>query len=98
MIKAEDCQNMSEIRNEINDIDNQIVKLISNRAEYVKHASKFKNSETAVRGSDRVKQVINSKIELAKKYGASPTLIEKIYTIMIDFFITEELEEWNKIK
>nr|AAU82152.1 hypothetical protein GZ11A10_7 [uncultured archaeon GZfos11A10] len=95
MKDAIDCINMTEIRTAIDSIDNQIVELIDSRSKYVKEAAKFKKDEKAVTDSNRVQEVINSKKELAEKYGASPELIEKIYKIMIDFFINEEMKEWE---
>jgi len=65
------------------------------RTKYVKEAAKFKKDEKAVKDSNRVQKVINSKKEIAEKYGASPELIEKIYGLMIDFFINEEMNEWK---
>lgn len=95
MITANECKNMTEIREAIDEIDSKIVELISQRSDYVKNAAKFKTSEASVKAVDRVKKVINSKKELAIKHGASPTLIEKIYTTMIDFFVSEEMKEWK---
>lgn len=95
MKAPEDCRDMSDIREAIDSIDNSIVELIAKRSEYVYQAAKFKTSEKAVRDEERVKSVIRSKRELAEKYGASPELIERIYTLMIDFFISEEMKEWK---
>ena len=69
---ARECINIVEIRAAIDIIDNQIVELIASRSKYVKEAAKFKNDEKAVKDSNRVQKVINSKKELAEKYGASP--------------------------
>ena len=96
MIEPNQCTDMNDIRTAIDKIDNDIVKLISKRSQYVQEASKFKKDETAVKDSIRVTKVINSKKELALKYGASPELIGDIYKMMIDFFIEEELNEWNR--
>lgn len=96
MIEPNKCKDMNDIRTAIDEIDADIVKLISKRSEYVHEASKFKKDETAVKDSNRVAKVIESKKELATKHGASPELIGDIYKMMIDFFIKEELEEWNK--
>lgn len=96
MFKPLDCKNMNDIREAIDSIDENIVKLISKRAKYVQKASEFKQSEIAVRDEKRVKVVIASKKELAKKYGVSSSLIETIYTNMIEYFIKEEMEEWKK--
>ena len=95
MKNAKDCLNMTDIRTEIDKIDDSIVQLISQRSEYVKEASKFKKDEVAVKDSGRVAKVIASKKDLAFKYGASPELIESIYKMMIDYFINEEMKEWK---
>ncbi len=96
MVKPDECKNMIEIREAIDFIDNQIVQLISQRSQYVKNAAKFKKDETAVKDTDRVKKVIDSKVKLAEEYGASPELIERLYRTMIDFFVAAELKEWEK--
>lgn len=93
MIEPKQCKDMNDIRTAIDEIDNNIVQLISKRSQYVCEASKFKKDEIAVKDSTRVTKVINSKKELALKYGASPELVGNIYKMMIDFFIQEELKE-----
>jgi len=96
MIEPKKCKDMNDIRSAIDEIDADIVKMISKRSEYVYEASKFKKDETAVKDSNRVAKVIKSKKELAIKHGVSPELIGDTYKMMIDFFIKEELKEWNK--
>ena len=97
MIKPEECKDMIEIRDAIDVIDRQIVQLISQRSQYVKNAAKFKKDESAVRDTERIKKVIESKIKLAEGSDASPVLIERLYRTMIDFFVADELKEWEKI-
>jgi len=79
MIEPKQCTDMNDIRTAIDEIDNNIVKLISKRSQYVQEASKFKKDVTAVKDAIRVTKVINSKKELALKYGTSPELIGDIY-------------------
>ena len=86
---------MIDIRTEIDRIDNSIVQLISHRSEYVKEASKFKKDIKAVKDTNRVAKVIASKTELALRYDAPSELIEIIYTLMIDYFVNAELNEWK---
>lgn len=95
MKKPEECQNMEDIRTEIDFIDNQIVELISKRAKYVDNAAKFKKDIVAVRDEVRVAAVIDSKRKLAEKYGISPDLIGEIYERMINFFVNEEIKRWE---
>ena len=95
MKKARDCENMVDIREAIDQIDNQIVKLISSRAKYVHEAARFKKSEAAVRDPERVEKVITSRKAWAIEYGASPALIGNLFAMMIDFFIAEEMKVWE---
>ena len=98
MIKPNECQDMGDIRGAIDALDNNIIELMSQRLSYVREASRFKKDETDVRDENRVKEVIESKKKLAIKHNLPPELIAKIYELMIDSFIEEELEEWNKKK
>lgn len=93
MKKSIECENMVDIRQSID----KIVELISLRSDFVHEAAKFKKSETAVKDLNRVQKVINSKKELAIKYGASPELIGHLYTMMINFFVSEEMKEWKSL-
>lgn len=95
MKKPEKCADIKEIREAIDSIDNKIVELIAKRAKYVKEIVKFKKDKKAIKAPGRAREVINSKKELAVKYGVSSALIEKIYKYMINFFINEEIKEWE---
>ncbi|MBN1499456.1 MAG: chorismate mutase [Spirochaetes bacterium] len=96
MKTADECENMYEIREAIDSIDESIVKLIASRSDYVHAAVKFKTSENSVKDPDRVKKVIETKKALASEYGVSPELIGNIYSLMIDFFVSEEMKEWKR--
>jgi isochorismate pyruvate lyase len=98
MKPPEECKDMNDIRREIDRIDAGIVALIAERSTYVGAAAKFKKDEAAVRDPARVENVISSKIDLAERSGVSPVLIEKIYRLMIDFFIGEEMDEAARLR
>ncbi len=86
---------MGDIREAIDSIDAQIVQLIAARGAYVHAAAAFKTDSAAVRAPQRVAQVIASKRALAEEHGAAPALVESLYRTMIDYFIAEELQEWQ---
>jgi isochorismate pyruvate lyase len=93
--QPEQCKNLQEIRLEIDRIDHEIIRLIAERSGYVKAASAFKKSETAVRDDKRVFEVIESKKQLAAEYGISAELIGEIYERLIRHFVNQELNEWK---
>lgn len=96
MKQPEECKNIEDIRKEIDAIDRNIVELISKRAKYVYRAADFKKDKKAVRDENRVAAVINSKRALATEYGISAELISDIYKTMIDYFVAQEIKEWEK--
>ena len=98
MKKPEECENMLEIRTEIDSIDREIIALISKRYRYVKAATKFKTSETAVKAPDRFAAMLIERRAWAGQQGLSGDMIEKLYTDMVNYFISEELNLWKQNK
>ncbi|QKF67347.1 chorismate mutase, type II [Arcobacter venerupis] len=93
-----ECNSIDEVRNNINNIDEQIVKLIAQRGEFVKQAAKFKKDSDAVKAPKRVEEVINKVKDLAKSTGANEEVVENVYRSMIDSFINAEMKEFEKLK
>lgn len=93
-----ECNSIEEVRNNINNIDEQIVKLIALRGEFVKQAAKFKKDSDAVKAPKRVEEVINKVKDLAKSTGANEEVVENIYRTMINSFIKLEMKEFEKLK
>jgi isochorismate pyruvate lyase len=91
-----ECKTLEEVRDNIDRIDNEIIKLIAERGSYVSQASVFKKSEDGVKAPNRVEAVI-SKVRLkAFEYGANPDMVETLYREMISRFIQQEMVEFNK--
>ena len=92
------CNNIEEVRNNINNIDEQIVKLIALRGIFVKQAAKFKKDSNDVKAPKRVEEVINKVKNLAKITGANEEVVENVYRTMIDSFINLEMKELESLK
>ena len=93
-----ECNSIEEVRNNINNIDEQIVKLIALRGEFVKQAAKFKKDSDAVKAPKRVEEVINKVKDLAKSTSANEEILENVYRTMINSFIKAEMKEFEKLK
>ena len=91
-----ECQNMPEIRTEIDGIDKQIIALIGKRYQYVKAAAKFKTSETSVKAPERFAAMLIERRAWAEQQGLSADMVEKLYTDMVSYFISEELKFFRK--
>jgi len=86
---------MEDIRFEIDAIDRDIITLLGKRFQYVKAASRFKKSETAVRAPDRFKAMLEERRSWADAEGLSADAIEKMYRDLVNYFINEEMTAWT---
>ncbi|MEK4382538.1 chorismate mutase [Aeribacillus sp. FSL K6-2848] len=91
-----ELKSLEEVRNKIDEIDSKIIKLISERANFVKQAAKFKKNQDAVRAPKRVEEVIEKVRNLAVKENLDPNIAEDVYRTMINCFINYELNEYSK--
>jgi isochorismate pyruvate lyase len=92
------CENMADIRAEIDRLDRQVVALLGQRFAYVKAASKFKTSETTVKAPERFNAMLGQRRVWAEEEGLNADAIEKTYRDLVNYFIDEEIEHWKQSK
>ncbi len=91
-----ECTNITEVRNEIDRIDADIIRMLSERFGYVREVVKYKEkTNSGIEASDRRAAVINSRRKWAEEAGIAPDIIENIYNALIDYFISEEKKIMN---
>lgn len=90
------CNNLEEVRENIDRIDNEIIRLIAERGTYVVQASQFKKDEDGVKDTGRVEKVIAKARAKAEEYGADLDMIEALYREMISRFVNMEMSEFHK--
>lgn len=90
------CRSLEEVRENIDRIDDAIIKLVAERGEYVVQASAFKKDEAGVKAPNRVESVIVKVREKAEASGANADMIEFIYREMISRFIEMEIDAFHK--
>jgi len=95
VLKANECQNMDDIRGQIDSIDKELISLISKRAQYVNKAAEFKKNETDVKAPKRVELMLKQRKVWAEEENINPNFIEKIFSEMVNFFINKEMQEWK---
>ena len=91
------CENLEQVRENIDRIDNEIIKLIAERGTYVVQASAFKKDEEGVNDTGRVEKVISKVRAKAEEYGANPDMVEALYREMISRFVSMEMKEFNEM-
>jgi isochorismate pyruvate lyase len=86
-----ECSGMEEIRNQIDRIDQEIIRLFSLRSEYVHEIVKYKSDEESVIAKDRKDLVIRQRSEWAEAAGLDKKTFEDIYVRLLQQNISEEL-------
>lgn len=90
-----ECKSLEEVRANIDRIDDNIIKLMGERTDYVKQAAKFKTNTDGVKAPDRVEAVIRKVRGNAEKNGANADMVESLYREMISRFIEMETREFE---
>lgn len=91
-----ECTNIAEVRNEIDNIDKVIIRLLSERFEYVKEVVKYKEkTASSIVASGRRNAALADRRKWAEEAGLSPDVIEEIYDRLIRYFIEEEKKIMN---
>ncbi len=91
-----ECQNISDVRSEIDNIDKVIIELLSRRFDYVKEVVKYKeNTPDSIQAEDRRQAVLECRRQWAEERGLNPDVIEKMYDDLIQYFISEEMKIKN---
>lgn len=88
-----ECESLENVRENIDRIDREIVKLISERSRYVRQAARLKKTTDDVGAPKRVEEVIAKVRTLAENEGLDPDIAEEVYRTMITCFINYELKE-----
>lgn len=74
----------------------QIVKLIGKRRDYVRAASKYNKDRNEVKAADHVKSMLEKRGIWAKENDIEPDIVEKLFSSLVDYFISEEMKQWEK--
>jgi len=95
MSEIKKCTTLEEARNEIDAIDDEIVKLISQRSHMIRQVASFKNSVDEVKADDRIEFILQKVRHAAIKSDVSPNMISELFTIMINEMVETEIAEFR---
>jgi isochorismate pyruvate lyase len=96
MPSPQDCKSLLDVRQEIDTIDEEIIRLLGRRAQYVHAAARFKVSEEHVAAPERQAAMMQARRAWASREGLSPDVIEEIYRRLVAYFIEREMKEWRE--
>ncbi len=94
-MEMQKCETLEEARKKIDEVDEEIVKLIAKRNDYIKQIAHFKTSVDEVKAEERINDVISRVRQQAIDLDLSPNLINDLYVRMIDAMVESEIAEFN---
>lgn len=89
---------LDEVRQEIDRVDREIVRLIAERGGYVHQVVNFKKAAEDIVVPKREEQVVSKVRKYAGELGVSPEVVEAVYRTMMAEFVKEELKLINARK
>ena len=97
--KPEECKSKEEIRNQIDKIDLEIIRLFAKRFEYVKEIVKYKeNNPDAIIDLNRKNKVIDQRGDWAEELSLDKKTYENVFSIVVEHNISKEFEIIKKEK
>lgn len=91
MRKPDQCETMTHIRAEIDQLDYELVTLLAKRCLYIDRAADIKaRDKLPARISERVEEVVDNVKKHAQDQELPPEVVEKIWRILIDWSIMRE--------
>lgn len=91
------CQNMTELRAEIDRVDRLIVPLLLERIGLIAQAGHIKTDRDTVRDEWRIEDVVSKAKAEAEKSGGNLDYIETIYRHLIEYSINHEFGVWDTV-
>lgn len=94
--KPSECIGKDDIRDQIDRIDREIIRLFAIRADYVHEIVNYKTDEESVVAIDRKELVIRQRSEWAEQAGLNKETFREIFARLLQQNISEELELLHK--
>lgn len=100
MIKkpVKNCQNMTEVRAEVDRIDQLLIALIAERQGYMSEAARIKQDRDTVYDEARIEDVVAKIKARAEAAGLSVDIAEPVWRELIKQCIAFEFEEWDRLR
>lgn len=96
------CANLAEVRANIDRLDDEIVRLMAERAMYVKDAARFKRDAFQVSAPARQAEVFEKVRRLAERHNQGfenlDQVVDAAYRAMVAAFIANEQTYFNNMK
>lgn len=93
--KPEECQTMIEVREGVDALDRELVRLLVTRQGYMHAAARIKPNRDAVYDSPRIEDVVAKVLAEAKDKGLSADIAEPVWRKLIERCIAHEFSVYD---
>lgn len=94
---SSECENMQDVRYEVDRLDQLIVELLAQRQTFMDAAARIKADRNLVRDEARIEDVVDKVKSQATKNGLSHDIVEPVYRLLIEKCIAHEFNTFDKI-
>ncbi len=96
MRPPEACESIEDVREAIDGLDREVLRLLGRRAGYVAAAAPFKTDQKGVRAPERQKAMLAKRREWAREAGLDPDFVERLYQYIVSHFVGREMDDWRE--
>ena len=96
--QADECKTMTDVREGVDAIDRELVRLLVVRQSYMVAAARIKDNRKDVYDAARIEDVVSKVLAQAKKMGLSEDIAEPVWRMLIQRSIAHEFETWDKLR
>ena len=96
MAKApQDCRTMAEVREGVDALDRELVRLLVTRQGYMDAAARIKPNRDAVYDAARIEDVVSKVLDEAARAGLSADIAEPVWRTLIARCIAHEFDRYD---
>ena len=92
------CRTMAEVRDGVDRLDEQIVRLVGERFRYMDAAARIKPVREAVRDEGRKAQVLANVVRLSGEHDVPEAVAAELYERLIEASIAYELGRFDALR
>ncbi len=94
--KPENCKTMADVREGVDTLDRELVRLLVIRQGYMTAAARIKQDREAVHDDARIEDVVSKVLAEAKEAGLSADIAEPVWRKLIECCIAFEFTQWDQ--
>ena len=98
VLPAQQCRTMAEVREGVDALDRELVRLLLRRQGYMDAAARIKSDRNRVRDEARIGDVLAKVKAEARRVGLSEAIAEAVWRSLIEASIAYEFQRWDETR